>query len=209
LNKYVTKGANILINYIWAALIVISVISALFTGRISEITSAVYKGGDSAIQLCISMTAIMAVWGGLMRIAEKSGLTNIISKILSPLVGLVFHKLDRKSEAAKAISMNVAANMLGLGNAATPLGIDAMKRLNALNSKSNEADNNMITFVVLNTASIQLVPTTIAALRSKYGAENPMDIAVAIIITSIISLIVGLVINKLIIIITSRKRETH
>jgi len=196
-----------MINYIWAALIVLSVISAIFTGRVSEITSAVYTGGDSAIQLCISMAAIMAVWGGLMRIAEKSGLTNIIGKILSPLIGLIFHKLDPKSEAAKAISMNVAANMLGLGNAATPLGIDAMKKLSELNHKSQRADNNMVTLVVLNTASVQLVPTTIAALRSKYGAENPMDIATTIIITSIISLIIGLVVNKIIIFITSRKRE--
>ena len=196
-----------MINYIWAALLVLSIISAIFTGRINEVTSAVYSGGDSAIQLCISMFAIMAVWGGLMRIAEKSGLTNIIGKILSPLIAIAFHKLDRKSDAAKAISMNVAANMLGLGNAATPLGIDAMKKLNQLNPRSQEADNNMITFVVLNTASIQLIPTTIAALRSKYGAQNPMDIAVAIIITSILSLIIGLIINKVIIIITSRKRE--
>ena len=103
--------------------------------------------------------------------------------------------------------MNVAANILGLGNAATPLGIDAMKKLNKLNPRKQEADNNMITFVVMNTASIQLIPTTIAALRSKYGAVNPMDIAVAIIITSILSLIIGLIINK-IIIISSRKRDT-
>lgn len=197
-----------MINYIWSALIILSIISAIFTGKVDKITSAVYTGGDSAIQLCISMCAIMAVWGGLMRIAEKSGLTNVIGKILSPLIGIVFHKLDRKSEAAKAISMNVAANMLGLGNAATPLGIEAMKKLNELNPNKREADNNMITFVVMNTASIQLIPTTIAALRSKYGAANPMDIAVAIIITSILSLIIGLFVNKIIIIFTSGKGDT-
>lgn len=164
-------------------------------GRMQEVTDAVYSGGNQAISVCITLAAVMAVWGGMMKIAEKAGLTSIIGKFLSPFLRVIFPGLDRKGAAARAISMNMAANMLGLGNAATPLGIEAMHRLQDNNPLKKTASNHMVTFVVLNTASIQIIPTTIAGLRSKYGAASPMDVMPAIWIASIATLIVGLAIN--------------
>lgn len=127
-----------------------------------------------------------------MKIAERSGLTKILSKLLSPLIKFVFPKLDLKSETAQAISMNMTANLLGLGNAATPFGIEAMKRMNKLNKTPGTATNDMIKLVVLNSASLRIIPTTVAMLRQQHGAKVPMDIMSASWISSALALAVGM-----------------
>ena len=133
-----------------------------------------------------------------MRIAEKAGLTAILGHICSPLLKVLFHDMDTKSKKARYISMNIAANLLGLGNAATPLGLQAMKEMQKENiTTPKTASRHMITFVVINTASIQLIPTTIAALRTKYGSVNPMEIMPSIWIASVLSLLVGLIVNNI------------
>lgn len=139
------------------------------------------------------------MWNGIMKVAEKAKLTEIISRLLSPITTRIFRGLPRNSKALNLISMNITANLLGLGNAATPLGIAAMKELASQQppNRRQEASNHMILLVVLNTASIQLLPTTIAILRLQYGAANPLDILPAILISSLVSVSCGILLCKI------------
>lgn len=196
-----------MMNYVWAGLMLVSILFGACTGRMQQVTDAVYSGGTAAVEMALTLAAVMMVWGGLMRVAEKAGVTAAISKILSPVLGFLFPGMKKDGPAARAISMNVSANLLGLGNAATPFGIEAMRRLQEENPLKDTASRHMITFVVLNTASIQLIPTTIAGLRAKYGSVSPMDIMPAIWLASTIALIAGQVINRVLAARSERKRR--
>lgn len=181
-----------MINYIWAFMIVFSVISSIFGGNMQVLSNAIISSASDAVNLCIRLGGTICLWGGLMEIAEKSGLTDAVCRLLSPFLKLVFPKMDMKGKIAKAISMNVTANMLGLGNAATPLGLEAMRRLQDENPEKEKASADMIKFVVMNSAAFHLIPTTVAALRRDYGSENPFDIMPASWLTSAAALAVGL-----------------
>lgn len=179
-----------MMNYIWVAIIIFSFFCAVFTDNINSLSSAVISGGTEAVSLVLKLCGIICFWNGLMAIAEKSGITNIICKTLKPILKLLFP--DLKDEKAKtAISMNITANLLGLGNAATPLGLEAMKRLQNASLKKDTATDEMVRFVVLNSAALHLVPTTVALLRSEYGSQNPMEILLPSIITSLLSVTIG------------------
>lgn len=190
-----------MMKWVFAILIIISVISAFFTGSTDAVSNSILNEGANAIQLLLFMLGGMCVWGGLMRIAEKAGITEKLSILFKPLARIIFKGLDLNGKAFKAICMNITANLLGLGNAATPLGMEAMKRLEEEEKTSDKASNNMIVFTVINTASITLIPTTIASLRLKHGAANPLDIIGGVIITSFISITVALtltlILNKI------------
>lgn len=186
-----------MLNYIWAGLMLVSIVFGICTGRISQVSDAVFNGAGNAVELFLTLLGVITLWSGLMKIAEKSGLTGYFAKVLSPLLRLLFPGLDPKDPAAHAISMNVSANLLGLGNAATPLGLMAMKELDKMNPQKGVASRHMATFVVLNTASLQLIPTTLAALRMKHGSANPMEIMPAVWMASIVSLIAGMIVCRL------------
>lgn len=181
-----------MMNYIWAFMIVFSIISAFFSGNMQVLSNAIISSATDAVNLCIRLGGTICLWGGLMEIAEKSGLTNAVCRLLSPLLKIVFPKMELKSKTAKAISMNITANMLGLGNAATPLGLEAMKHLQNDNPNKEKASADMIKFVVMNSAAFHLIPTTVAALRRDYGCENPFDIMPSSWISSATALTVGL-----------------
>lgn len=189
-----------MMNYIWAGIMLISIICAIVTGNSAELTSSIFSGGEGAVMLALSLMGAICLWSGLMNIAERAGITNIIAKITRPLIMIIFPKLDPKSPAAGAITMNIAANMLGLGNAATPLGVEAMKKMQEENQTPDTLSNHMTTFIVLNTASVQILPTTIAAVRAEHGAAAPMDFAPALFVASIVSMLAGvimvLILNK-------------
>ena len=187
---------NKLLNYIWAGLILVSILCAAATGRMPELSAAVLNGAGGAVTLIISMAGMMAAWTGLMKIADRSGATRLLAKLLGPLMHLLFPQCKRDSPAVKAMCMNITANLLGLGNAATPLGIAAMKELKKENP-TQTADNSMAMFVVLNTASIQLIPTFMATLRAQYGSASPFDILPAVWVTSFCALIAGVCAAKL------------
>ena len=153
-------------------MIVFSVISAIFSQKCDLLSGAIISGASDAVNLCIRLGGTVCLWGGLMEIAEESGLTAVVCKMLSPLLKIVFPKMDMKSKTAKAISMNVTANMLGLGNAATPLGLEAMRRLQDLNPDKEKASSDMIKFVVMNSAAFHLIPTTVASLRQDHGCPH-------------------------------------
>ncbi len=186
-----------MMTWIFSGMILLSVVLGAMNGRITQVSSAALNEGGKAIALVISLAGIMSLWSGLMNVAEKSGLTEKFSRLFSPILRLLFKGLDPKSSAAKAISMNMAANMLGLGNAATPLGVAAMRELEVLNRTPAVASDYMVTFVVLNTASLQIIPTTTAALRLQAGAASPFDILPAVWVTSIISVVSVLVMSRL------------
>lgn len=181
-----------MLNYIWGVMIVISVIFSVFTGNSDNLSTAVLSGAQDSITLVLTMCATICFWSGIMQIAEKSGLDRMIAFLLSPVLKVLFPALEKESEAYKFIGLNVSANLLGLGNAATPFGLEAMKQLQKLNDNKKTATNEMVVFVVLNTASIQLIPTTVAALRQKFGAVNAFDILPCVWITSVLALIFGL-----------------
>lgn len=188
-----------MIGYIWAGMVIFSVITSFFAGTASDLSAAIIASASDAVNLCIRLGGTICLWGGLMEIAEKSGLTSAVCRLLSPFLKLVFPKMSMKGETAKAISMNVTANLLGLGNAATPLGLEAMRRLQSENGGSDKASPDMIKFVVMNSAAFHLISTTVAALRQDYGSVNPFDIMPASWISSAAALTVGLTAAKIMI----------
>ncbi len=186
-----------MMNYIWGIMMIISVLCALATGKINELSSSVLSGANDAVSLVISILGMMAFWTGIMKVAEKSGITDLLAKLFSPVVKFLFPEHSANSPAAKAICMNITANLLGLGNAATPFGIKAMQEMQKHNKKPNSATNSMAMFIVVNTASLQLIPTFLCTLRQKHGSDNPLDIIFILWLTSIIALIVGVIVAKI------------
>ena len=186
-----------MMNYIWAGIILVSIFCGMATGRISQVSQAMFTGAQDAVTLVISLLGAMCLWSGIMRVADQGGVTNGLARLFSPLLKKLFPGLPKDSKAARAISMNLSANLLGMGNAATPLGIAAMQELAKSNPSTDTADNRMITFVVMNTASLQLIPSTIAVIRANYGCEAPFDIIPAIIVSSLCAVTVGIIMAKL------------
>ncbi len=185
-------------NYIWAGMMLISIICAISTNRMNELSNAVMSGASESIKLVISMMGMMCLWTGLMNIADKGGLTKIIAKFFSPIMSKLFPEYDKDSKVIKSICMNITANLLGLGNAATPFGITAMKEMKKHNKNLGDtASNSMVMFVVINTASLQIIPTMMCILRTEHGAEFPFDVLPAIWVTSLIALLVGIFAAKL------------
>jgi len=185
-----------MLNYIWSGMILISFVVAMFTGRIDETTASAMEGAGRAIETCIGLLGTMCLWSGLARIAENSGLTLVFAKLLRPVTKVIFPKLKSGSAALNAIVLNMVANLLGMGNAATPLGIAAMKELDKENRHRITASNEMCMFAVINTASIQLIPSTVISLRQMFGSENPSDIVVPVWICSICAVIMGVLAAK-------------
>lgn len=187
----------IMMNYIWGFMVIISFVISAIRGNVSEVTAASLEGAKEAITTIIGLLGIMCFWTGLTRIAEKSGLTAFFETALRPLTHKLFPKLPKNSPAMTAISMNMTANLLGMGNAATPLGLKAMEELNKLNKFRDTASDEMCTFAVINTASIQLIPSTIISLRQMYGSQNPGEIILPVWICSILALVAGVTVSKI------------
>jgi spore maturation protein A len=178
-------------NMIFGGIFLFSILFALLTGRMEPLSRAVMESAGDAVALTISLLGVLCLWSGLMKIAQQSGLTHVISRIISPVTKRLFKGLDPRGEAMNAISMNLVANLFGIGNAATPLGIRAMCEMAKEERATDTATANMVMFVVLNTASLQLIPTTTALLRMKEGAAQPLDILPAVWLSSIACVTVG------------------
>lgn len=179
---------------------VVSVIFGIINGRMSEVSAAVLNKAGEAVTLAISICGVMCLWSGLMKVAEQAGIMRFISRLLSPIVCFLFRGLKKGGRAVQLISMNLSANLLGLGNASTPLGISAMEAIRQEEQGSDpidEASDNMVMLTVLNTASLQIVPATAAALRSAHGVKQPMDILPCVWITSVYAAAVAVISAKL------------
>ena len=186
-----------MMNYVFPVLVILSFISALATGQMKELSVSVIEGGTNAVELIIRLVSMLCLWGGIMEIADRSGVTRGISKLLSPIVKLIFPCIRKEKEVLEAITMNITANVLGLGNAATPLGLEAMRRLQQINPDTSKASNEMVVFVVMNTAAMHIIPTTVATLRGQYGSVSPMSILPASFLTSFCALSVAILCAKL------------
>ena len=186
-----------MLNYIWSGMIVVSFVVAMCTGRLEMITAAAMDGAVSAVEMCVGLLGGMCLWTGVAKISEKSGLTMVFARLLRPITKIIFPKLKNGSAALNAIVANMVANLLGMGNAATPLGIAAMKELDKQNRIKEVASDEMCMFVVINTASIQLIPSTIIALRQIFGSEKPTEIIAPVWMCSICAVVVGVVAAKI------------
>lgn len=186
-----------MLNYIWIGMLAIGFIVGILTGRMDVVTKAAIESSQTAVTVCIGLTGVMCLWTGLMKIAEKGGMIKAISRFVQPVMKLLFPEIPKDDPAMGAIVMNLVANFLGLGNAATPLGIKAMGELQRLNKGRESASNSMCMFLVLNTAAIQLVPASIIALRTSAGSIKPTEIIVCIWIASICATVAGVIATKI------------
>ncbi len=186
-----------MLNKIWAYMLLLAVIISFYTGKTDAVAKAAIDSAGEGASLIFSMLGVMCFWSGLMSIAEKSGIIRYVSIILRPFTRVFFPKLSKNSEALHAIVMNMAANLLGMGNAATPLGLRAMKLLDEENNGRKRASNEMCIFVIINTASLQLLPTMLMLLRQNAGSESPGSVLIPIWIVSLCALSVGIISAKL------------
>lgn len=186
-----------MLNYIWTGMLVTGFVFGIINGRISEVTRAAVDSAGKAIELAIALLGIMCLWTGLMAIVEKSGGIRLISGLFRPFLKILFPGIPKNHPAIGAIVMNLSANFLGLGNAATPLGLKAMNELQKLNPEKSRATNAMCMFLVLNTAAVQLIPSTVIAIRTDAGSVNPAEIITAVWIASVCATITGIVFVKI------------
>ena len=194
-----------MVNYIWAFFIVVGIIYSFFNGSTDIVNTEIISSASSSISMILTILPIMCLWLGLMNIAKESGMLDIMSKKISPIVKKLFPEIPKNHEALGLISSNIIMNMLGLGNAATPFGLKAMKSMQSLNKYKDKASRSMITFLVINTASVTIIPTTVISFRLINGAKNPTDIVFASIITTFLSCLFGLVLDRICYLIWRRK----
>lgn len=186
-----------MLNYIWPGMIIVSIIVSFFTGNTEEVSSAALSGAADGVRLSVELCGAMCFWSGLMEAAERGGITKIIARALSPVIRFLFPGIKRGSRAEHAVSMSMTANLLGMGNASTPLGLAAMRSLQKENRPQGVAGDDMCMFVIINTASFQLIPSTLIALRAVCGSAHPAEIITPVWITSFISLSLGVLSAKL------------
>jgi spore maturation protein A len=182
-----------MINYLWGFMILIGIVYGILTGRISEISTRTIDSSKEAVTLCITMLGVMSLWMGLMEVARSVGIMERLTKRLRPIIRLLFPDIPPDHVANEYIASNIIANILGLGWAATPVGLKAMKELANLNGNSKIASCDMCTFLIINISSLQLIPVNIIAYRSQYGSKSPTEILGAAILVTIFSTIVGVV----------------
>ncbi len=176
---------------IWLGMILLSVGAAFGSGNTGVLTPAALEGASAAITLCISLAGALCLWSGLSKVMERTGLTEKLGKLMRPLFRRLFPQTSKDEIALGCLTANVSANLLGLGSAATPMGVAAVKRMQTL-AGGTEATDEMCRLIVMNTASIQLLPTTVAAVRAAAGAASPFDILPAVWLTSVCSVVAGL-----------------
>ncbi len=184
-----------MVGYIWAFLIGVGIIYSLITGNINIINESILTNANEALDLILNLLPIIVLWTGILKIAEVSGLLDKFAKLLSPLLYKLFPDVPKDNKALGYISSNIAANMLGLGSAATPAGLKAMNELQKINPKKDTASSPMVTFLILNTAGVTLIPTTILALRVAYKSASPSEIILPAIIATACSSIAGLTLD--------------
>lgn len=200
-----------MLNYLWGAMIVIGIIIGAITGRISEVGNACITSAKEAVSLCITMLGVMSLWTGLMQVAKKAGIIESLTKLLNPIICFLFPRIPKEHKAKEYIAANMIANILGLGWAATPPGLQAMESLSELEKERGNpqyiepsskgvrriASNEMCTFLIINISSLQLIPVNIIAYRSQYGSVNPAAIVAPAIIATTVSTIVGAIYCKM------------
>lgn len=185
-----------MVNLIWAFLAIIGIIYAMFNGTMDEVNKAIFESANEAVTLSIGLISVLVFWLGIMKIAEESGILKGLAKLFRPIVVRLFPEIPKDHPAIGYILSNVTANIFGLGNAATPMGIKAMEEMKKI-SGSDEASRSMITFLAINTSSLTLIPTTIIAIRMQYDSISPTEIVGTTILATLISTTSAIMIDRL------------
>lgn len=185
-----------LLSYVWIIMVILSIFCSILTGRTAQTGSAALIGAQNGVTLALSLCGSLCLWSGFAKLTEKSGLARRFSALLRPLLSRLFPEASRAPSALQDLCGNLTANFLGLGNAATPMGISAVRRMHALSGKPDASDE-MCRLIVLNTASIQLIPSTVGAVRASLGSARPFDILPAVWLTSACSVTAGLLAARL------------
>ena len=196
-----------MINYIWCGMIIIGIIVGTITGNIEAVSTAAIEWAETAVELSLGLIGVMALWLGLMKIAEEAGIVRGMGLLVKPIMVRLFPEVPADHPAMGSIVANMAANLFGLGNAATPLGIKAMQELQDLNENKEEASNAMVTFLAINTSSVTLISSSTIAYRSAAGAANPADIIGPTIVATAVSTTVAIIACKLLEKLPKYKRE--
>lgn len=185
-----------MLNILWPIFIIIAFIFSAITGKISELNTAIFDSAKDAVQMTITFFGTICMWNGIMKILQETSIMNKMTKVVSPIMKFLFPEIKSNDKEYKEITINVIANMLGLGNAATPLGLKAMKSMQEKNDKKDTLSNNMAMFIVLNTASLQIIPTTVIAIRTSLNSVQPTDVIVPIWCATIAADITGILVTK-------------
>jgi spore maturation protein A len=185
-----------MVNLIWVGMTIIGLVFAIINGRMEEINEAIFTSANEAVTLCIGLISVLVFWLGIMRIAQEAGLLEKLAKLFRPFVKRLFPEIPDDHPAMGYILSNMIANMFGLGNAATPLGIKAMEQLKMLNGGRDSASRSMITFLAINTSSLTIIPTTVIAIRMKYDSASPTEIVGPTLIATMLSSIGAILIDR-------------
>ena len=196
-----------MLNIVWPIFIIISFSYSIFFGDINLLNSEIFRSIESAINLSINLLGTICLWNGIMQIASKTSVIDKLTRFLKPIIKCLFPELRNKPKIQKEISMNMIANILGLGNAATPLGLKAMKSMQEENPEKERLTDSMAMFIVLNTASIQIIPTTVIAIRNSLGSENATAIVFPVWIATICAAISGIIAVKILIKVTQKNKK--
>jgi len=186
-----------MINIIWFLILSLGIVIGILTGKGEVLSKAVVLGAAGSVELIIGLVGMMCLWCGIMKIAEKSGLTDTLASSLRPILKIIFKDAGKNQKAMSSITMNLTANMMGLSNAATPFGIKAMEEMQKVNKVKDTANNDMALFLVLNAACIQLLPTTVISIRAAYNSQNPAIIILPAIIATGTAAILGVIYCKI------------
>lgn len=185
-----------MVNYIWVGLTVVGIIFAIINGTMEEVNKALFDGAKEAVTISIGLISILVFWLGVMRIAQEAGLLNVLARLFKPIITRIFPEVPKDHPAMGYMLSNMIANLFGLGNAATPLGIKAMEQLKVLNGNKPIASRSMVTFLAINTSSLTLIPTTVLAIRMNYNSANPTDIVLPTILATICSTVGAIMIDR-------------
>lgn len=186
-----------MLNIIWPIFIIVSFVYAILTGNVQSVNNSIFESTASAVSLSITFLGTICLWTGIMKIAQKTTFVTKLTTFLKPLINFLFPEMKNNEKAKEEISMNMIANILGLGNAATPLGLKAMKTMQKENNKKDVISNSMAMFIVINTASLQLIPTTVIAIRSSLGSSDPTKIIFPVWGATIAAAVAGVTATKL------------
>ncbi len=186
-----------MLNFLWPIFIIISFVYAFISGNVDKVNNSIFESTKSAVDLSITLLGTTCLWNGIMEIATKTSMIDKLAKVLQPIIKFLFPEMKKENNVNKEIAMNIIANIFGLGNAATPTGLKVMKSLQKENQNKDTISNSMAMFIVINTASLQLIPTTVIAIRSSMGSQNPTKIIIPVWFATICAAITAVITTKI------------
>lgn len=186
-----------MLNKIWPFFIIISFVYAIYSGNISNVNNAIFSSAEQTINLCLTLLGTICLWNGIMNIALKTSIIKKLTKILKPFINFLFPDIKDDPKVSEEVSMNIIANILGLGNASTPIGLKAIRSMQENNPNKKILNNSMAMFILINTASLQIIPTTVIAIRTSLGSNNPTKVILAVWFATVAAFLTAIVLGKL------------